>query len=60
MRDFSGGPVVKTLSGFIPGWGDNIPHASQPKEHKQQKPYHNKFNKDSTERPHLKKKNLNV
>lgn len=52
MRDFSGGPVVKTLSGFIPGWGDNIPHASQPKEHKQQKPYHNKFNKDSTERPH--------
>lgn len=31
MRDFSGGPVVKTLSGFIPGWGDNIPHASQPK-----------------------------
>ena len=37
MRDFSGGPVVKTLSGSVPGWGDKIPHASQTIEHKQQK-----------------------
>lgn len=52
MRDFSGGPVVKTLSGSIPGWGDKICMPLSRKNIKQQKPYHNKFNKDFTEGPH--------
>ena len=36
-RDFPGSPVVKTFpskaggAGSIPGWGDEIPHASQPR-----------------------------
>ena len=34
IRDFSGGPVVKTLpsnaggAGLMPSWGASIPHAS--------------------------------
>ena len=44
MRDFSGGPVIKTLpsnvgsADLIPSWGPKIPHASQPKtsEHKKE------------------------
>ena len=41
---FPGSPVVKTSScneagvGLSPGWGANIPHASQPK--KKKKPKH--------------------
>ena len=37
VRDFPGGPVVKTSpsnaggTGSIPGWGAKIPHASWPK-----------------------------
>ena len=37
VRDFPGGPVVKTSpsnsggAGLIPGWGTGIPHASRPK-----------------------------
>ena len=37
VRNFSGGPVVKTSpsnaggAGSIPGWGAKIPHASWPK-----------------------------
>ena len=52
MRDFSGGPVFKTLSGSILGWGDKICMPLSQKNIKQQKPYHNKFNKDFTEGPH--------
>ena len=39
-RDFPGSPAVKTLPsnaggvGLIPGWGTEIPHASQPKKKK--------------------------
>ena len=40
IQDFPGGPAVKTSPsnaggvGSIPGWGANIPHASQPKKPK--------------------------
>ena len=52
--DFSIASVVKTLpynaggAGSISGLGTKIPHASEPpkSEHKQQKQYCNKFNKD--------------
>ena len=67
MRDFPGGPVVKTLPsnaggvGLIPGQGDKIPHGLQPKNQNiKQKQYCNKFNKDFENGPHqktLKKKN---
>ena len=58
LRDFPGGPVVKTLpssasgEGLIPGWGVKIPHAlgsktpNIKKKNKKQKQYCNKFNKD--------------
>ena len=56
------GPVVKTLpsnagdAGLIPGWGAEMPHASQPKNQNiQQKQYCNKFNKDF-----LRKKSMNI
>ena len=56
------GPVVKTLpsnagdAGLIPGWGAEMPHASQPKNQNiKQKQYCNKFNKDS-----LRKKSMNI
>ena len=60
--DFFIGSVVKTLpynaggAGSISGLGTEIPHASEPpkSEHKQQKQYCNKFNKDIKK----KKKNL--
>ena len=68
--DFPGGPVVKTLpskvggAGLIPSQGAEIPHASWPKNKKQNKTkrqiqYCNKFNKDFKNGPHpknLKKK----
>ena len=54
MRDFSGGPVIKTLlsndwsADLIPIWGAKIPHASQPKNQniKKKKQYCKKFNED--------------
>ena len=53
MRDFPGGPVVKTSPsseggvGSIPGQGAKMSHASQPKNQNiKQKQYCNKFNKD--------------
>ena len=56
------GPVVKTLpsnagdAGLIPGWGAEMPHASQPKNQNiKQKQYCNKFNKDF-----LRKKSMNI
>ena len=62
IRDFPGGPVVKTSSsnargeGSIPGWGARIPHASRPKNQNiKQKQYCNKFNKDFKNGPHQKK-----
>ena len=63
MRDFPGGPVVKTLpsnaggAGPIPGWGAKIPHALWPKNQNiKQKQHYNKFNKDFKNGPHQKKK----
>ena len=60
-RDFSGGPVVKTLpsnaeeAGLIPGRGAKILHASRPKQPKhKQKQHCNKFNKDFKNGPHQK------
>ena len=57
------GPVVKTLpsnaggAGSIPGWGDEILHASYPKNQNiKQKQYYNKLNKDFKNGPHQKKK----
>ena len=38
----------------IPGQGTEIPHASQPKKHKKQKQYCNKFNKGLKKIPHKK------
>ena len=66
LRDFPGGPVVKTSlsnaggAGSIPGQGAKIPHASGPKKPKniKQKQYCNKFNKDFKNGPHQKKKSL--
>ena len=68
IRDFPGGPVVKTLPsnaegvGSIPGRGSKIPHASWPKNQSiKQKQYCNKFNKDFKICPlkkNLKKKKI--
>ena len=62
VRDFPGGPVVKTLPpsaggvGSIPGRGAKIPHALPPKNQNiKQKQYCNKFNKDFKNDPHPKK-----
>ena len=56
------GPVVKTLpsnagdAGLNPGWGAEMPHASQPKNQNiKQKQYCKKFNKDF-----LRKKSMNI
>ena len=67
--DFPGGPVVKTSPsnaggvGSTPCWRAKIPHASPPKkkkrEHKQQKQYCNKFNKDFKNGPHQKSLKIN-
>ena len=61
MRDFPGGPVVKTSPsnaggvGLIPGPGAKIPHASWPQNQTiKQKQYCNKFNKDFKNGPHQK------
>ena len=63
MRDFPGGPMIKTLpsnaggAGSIPGGEAKIPHASQPKNQNiKQKQYCNKFSKDFKNGPHPKKK----
>ena len=63
LRDFLGGPVVKTLPsnsggvGSIPGQGTKIPQASWPKnQNTKQKQYCNKFNKDLKKNgPHQKR-----
>ena len=59
MRDFPGGPVVKTSpsnaegAGSIRGRGAKIPHSSQPKnQNRKQKQYCNKFNKAFKKGPH--------
>ena len=61
IRDFPGGPVVKTSpsnaggAGSIPGWGAKIPHASQPeKQNVKQKQYRNKLNQDFKNGPRQK------
>ena len=61
IRDFPGGPVVKTLSfnaggeGSIPGQGAKIPHASRSKHSNiKQKQCCNKFNKAFENGPHQK------
>ena len=55
LRDFPGGPVVKTLPSTasgedsIPGWGVKIPHSLGSKTQnikKKQEQYCNKFNKN--------------
>ena len=63
LRDFPGGPVVKTLpsnagcAGLIPGQGAKIPHAWRPRnQHIKQKQYCNKLNKNFKNGPHPKKK----
>ena len=63
MRDFPGGPVVKTspsslggVGSVVPRRGAKIPHALQPKHQNiKQKQYCNKFNKDFKNDPHQKK-----
>ena len=64
VRDFPGGPVVKTSAfnaggaGSIPGRGAKFPHASRPKHQNiKQKQYCNKFNKDLKKKKvvHIKK-----
>ena len=64
MRDFPGGPVVKTSPsnaghvGSISGWGIKISHASWPKNQNiKQRQYCSKFNKDFKV-AHIKKKIL--
>ena len=61
LRDFPGGPVVKTSpsnaggASLIPGWGAKIPHASgSKKQNIRQKQYCNKFNKHFKNGPHQK------
>ena len=61
MREFPGGPVVKTSpsvaqgAGSIPGKGAEIPHAVGPKNKNiKQKQCCNKFNKDFKNGPHQK------
>ena len=71
LRDFLGGPVVKTLpsnaggESSIPGCEAKIPHAHRAKKKKKgkkktqnlkQKQCCKKFNKDFKNGPHLKKK----
>ena len=63
LRDFPGGPVVKTSpsnagdGGSILGRGAKNPHALWPKNQSvKQKQYCNKFNKDFKNGPHKKKK----
>ena len=57
--DIPDGPVVRALpsnvegEGLIPGWGAKIQKKKE--EHKQQKQYCNKFNKDFINGPHQKK-----
>ena len=65
LRDFPGGPVIKTSPsiaggvGSIPGRGAKIPHASWPKnQNVKQKQYCNKFNKDFKSGAIKKKENL--
>ena len=60
--DFPGRPVLKTSSfnavgvGSIPSPGAKFLHASWPKhQNKKQKQYCHKFNKESSNGPHLKK-----
>ena len=61
IRDFPGGPMVKTLpssagdAGPFPGQGAKIPHALWPKPKTKQKQYCNKFNSDFKNGPHQKK-----
>ena len=63
MRDFPGGPVVKTSpstaggTGSIPGWRATIAHASWPEKSQniKQKQYCNKFNKDFKNGLHQRK-----
>ena len=62
MKDFLGGPVVKTSPsnaggvGSIPGQGAKIPHALWPKNQNiKQKQYCDKFNKDFKKMVHIKK-----
>ena len=61
VRDFPGGPVVKTspsnagVVGLIPGWGTKIPHASGSKSQNiKQKQNCDKFSKDFKNGPHQK------
>ena len=63
FKDFSGGPVVKTLPsntggvGSIPGWGAKITHALGPKtQNMKQKQYCNKFNRLKKKIVQIKKK----
>ena len=64
--DFPGSPIVKPSSpssaegvGSIPGQGTKIPCATWPqKQNIKQKQSYNKFNKDSRNDPHKKKKTL--
>ena len=66
-RDFPGCWAVRTLpsdvqgAGLTPGWGAKIPHASRPKNQSIKQKQHckkkkKKFNKDSKNGPHQKKK----
>ena len=63
MRDFPGGPAVKTSPsntggvGSIPGQEAEIPHALQPKNQNiKWKQHCNKFYKDSKDSPHKKRR----
>ena len=59
LRDFPGGPVVKTspsnagVAGSIPGQGAKMPQKNQ---NIKQKQYCNKFSRDFKNGPHQKKK----
>ena len=61
LRDFPGGPVVKTSpsnaggEGSIPDWRTEIPCTSQSRNQNiKQKQYCNQFNKDFKNDPHQK------
>ena len=63
--DFPGGSVIKSLRlhlmGSVPSWGAKFPHASWPKHQNiKQKQYCNKFNKEFSNGPRLKKSLKNV
>ena len=67
LRDFPGGPVIKTLpssaggAGSIPGQGTKIPHALRSKNgNTKQKQYCNKFNKGLKNGPHQKIKHVGL